>query len=177
METWALRFVPGLILGFTIKTCLDAVKKDNKARAPVNAKPRKKIVASKAAAAAVAAATRSNVEYKMVLCVNESLKMGKGKIAAQCAHAAVGVVEEHKEYSRGEFEAWELRGHAKVALRVPTEDEMMKLAQQAEDQDMFTYLVVDAGRTQIAAGSRTVLAIGPAPKPMIDKITGHLKLL
>lgn len=39
------------------------------------------------------------------------------------------MVEEHKEYSRGEFEAWELRGHAKVALRVPTEDEMVCCSQ------------------------------------------------
>jgi len=35
----------------------------------------------------------------------------------------------------------------------------------------------DAGRTQIAAGSRTVLAIGPAPVKEIDAVTGELKLL
>lgn len=34
-----------------------------------------------------------------------------------------------------------------------------------------------AGRTQVAPGSRTVLAIGPAPKSAIDKVTGHLRLL
>lgn len=36
--------------------------------------------------------------------------------------------------------------------------------------------IFDAGRTQIAAGSRTVLAIGPALCSDIDKLTGHLKL-
>ena len=41
--------------------------------------------------------------------------------------------------------------------------------------DVFT--VEDAGRTQIAAGSQTVLAIGPAPVKIIDQITSHLKLL
>lgn len=35
----------------------------------------------------------------------------------------------------------------------------------------------DAGRTQIAAGSLTVLAIGPAPVKEVDAVTGHLKLL
>lgn len=40
----------------------------------------------------------------------------------------------------------------------------------------------DAGRTQIAAGSRTVLGIGPAPVALIDAVTGKegqfpLKLL
>lgn len=59
------------------------------------------------------------------MCVNESLKMGKGKIAAQCAHAAVGVVDEHREFSDGEFEAWELKGHAKVALRVANDTDMV----------------------------------------------------
>lgn len=38
-------------------------------------------------------------------------------------------------------------------------------------------LIRDAGRTQIAAGSATVLAIGPALVAEIDAITGHLKLL
>ncbi|PIK56816.1 putative peptidyl-tRNA hydrolase 2, mitochondrial [Apostichopus japonicus] len=28
--------------------------------------------------------------YKMVLVVRQDLKMGKGKVAAQCSHAAVG---------------------------------------------------------------------------------------
>lgn len=31
-------------------------------------------------------------EYKLVLCVNQELKMTKGKVAAQCCHAAVAVV-------------------------------------------------------------------------------------
>lgn len=37
-------------------------------------------------------------------------------------------------------------------------------------------VVHDAGRTQVAAGSATVLGIGPAPKSLIDQITGSLKL-
>ena len=31
----------------------------------------------------------------------------------------------------------------------------------------------DAGRTQVAPGSRTVLAIGPAPAAEIDVVTGR----
>ncbi len=38
-------------------------------------------------------------------------------------------------------------------------------------------VIADAGRTQIEAGSRTVLGIGPGPKSIIDKVTGGLKLL
>jgi peptidyl-tRNA hydrolase, PTH2 family len=40
-----------------------------------------------------AAFVRPKEELKMVLCVNDALKMGKGKIGAQCAHAAVGVLQ------------------------------------------------------------------------------------
>ena len=39
------------------------------------------------------------------------------------------------------------------------------------------YVVADAGRTQIAAGSNTVVAIGPAPVSAINQITGRLPLL
>jgi len=38
-------------------------------------------------------------------------------------------------------------------------------------------VIADAGRTQIASGSHTVLGIGPAPKSVIDRVTGTLKLL
>lgn len=41
---------------------------------------------------------------------------------------------------------------------------------------MLSCIVRDAGQTQVAPGSRTVIAIGPAPKSVLDKITGHLKL-
>jgi PTH2 family peptidyl-tRNA hydrolase len=51
------------------------------------------------------------------------------------------------------------------------------LAERAAAAGIATYIVHDAGRTQIPAGSQTVLAIGPAPKSALDKITGHLKLL
>jgi PTH2 family peptidyl-tRNA hydrolase len=52
-----------------------------------------------------------------------------------------------------------------------------ELAAKAASLGMPTYIVCDAGRTQIPAGSQTVLAIGPASKSAIDRVTGHLKLL
>ena len=36
--------------------------------------------------------------------------------------------------------------------------------------------IILIGRTQIAPGSHTVLAVGPAPGSMVDKVTGNLKL-
>jgi len=66
---------------------------------------------------------------------------------------------------------------AKVCLKVPTEAELQQLRALATQAGLVSYQVEDAGRTQIAAGSRTVLAIGPAPVKELDNITGHLKLL
>ena len=50
------------------------------------------------------------------------------------------------------------------------------LQKEARKQGLVACVIRDAGRTQIAAGSRTVLAIGPASRTAIDKVTGHLKL-
>jgi PTH2 family peptidyl-tRNA hydrolase len=65
----------------------------------------------------------------------------------------------------------------KIAVKVPKELEFVELISKAKALGIVYYLVRDAGRTQIAAGSKTVLALGPAPKDILDKITGHLKLL
>lgn len=54
---------------------------------------------------------------------------------------------------------------------------MHELMGKAEAQGLITYLVADAGHTQVEAGTETVLAIGPAHEDAINAITGHLKLL
>jgi peptidyl-tRNA hydrolase len=114
-------------------------------------------------------------QFKMVFCVNNDLKMGKGKIAAQCGHATLGAYKAAVKLCPSALRVWEY-GQAKVALKVD-EEEMDTLKKAAADAGLITYTVYDAGRTQIAAGSKTVLAIGPAPVGDIDAITGHLKLL
>jgi PTH2 family peptidyl-tRNA hydrolase len=38
-------------------------------------------------------------------------------------------------------------------------------------------VVRDAGRTEVEAGSVTVLAVGPATAELIDMVTGELRLL
>lgn len=72
---------------------------------------------------------------------------------------------------------WERQGQAKVALQVKSEDELAVLQATAISLGLVAEVIADAGRTQIASGSHTVLGIGPAPKSVIDKVTGHLKLL
>ena len=64
-----------------------------------------------------------------------------------------------------------------MVVKAQTEDELTTLSRTAADNGILAYIVRDAGRTQIEAGSKTVLALGPADNTSIDVITGHLKLL
>lgn len=150
---------------------------------------------------------------KMALVVRRDLKMGQGKVAAQCAHAAVGVVDTIYETQARELrksggssggdntavddsfavasattagqwinwlQEWRRSGSLKVVLQVETEADLMQIvnaAQKASPTSLPLCLVRDAGRTQIAAGSKTVCAIGPAPASKVDEITGKLRLL
>lgn len=71
---------------------------------------------------------------------------------------------------------WEEGGQAKVAVQVRSEDELLMLQAAAMSLSLTAKMIHDAGRTQIAAGSATVLGIGPAPKSLVDQVTGGLKL-
>ena len=72
---------------------------------------------------------------------------------------------------------WESTGQAKVSVQVKGEDELLTLQAQAMSLGLCAKVIHDAGRTQIASGSATVLGIGPGPKSVIDQVTGGLKLL
>ncbi|GAM21701.1 hypothetical protein SAMD00019534_048760 [Acytostelium subglobosum LB1] len=127
-----------------------------------------------------------NIEYnekigpcKMVLVVRTDLEMTKGKIAAQCCHGTLGAYKRATRSAQLKplVDQWELNGQAKVTVKVNNEKELLDLESLAKQMKVPHYLVVDAGRTQIASGSCTVLAIGPAPLAVFEKLTGHLKLL
>lgn len=75
------------------------------------------------------------------------------------------------------LQRWEREGQAKVAVQVTSEDDMDLLYAKAISLGLVAEVISDAGRTQIAAGSRTVLGVGPAPKSAVDAVTGGLKLL
>ena len=134
--------------------------------------------AENAAAAAGDSFTSDDLrgEVKMVLVVRQDLKMGKGKAAAQCAHAAVGAYKKAARKQPVVLKKWERDGQAKITLKAETEQVLEELEIVAKSQKLVTSLIFDAGRTQIAAGSMTVLAVGPGPADVIDSVTGHLKL-
>ncbi|RFU25397.1 hypothetical protein B7463_g10933, partial [Scytalidium lignicola] len=121
----------------------------------------------------------STEECKLVLVVRTDLGMTKGKIAAQCSHATLACYKNFLRHAPNSptLRRWERQGQAKVALQVKSQDELEVLQAKALSLGLVAEVVVDAGRTQIASGSHTVLGIGPAPKSIIDQVTGELKLL
>ncbi|KAL0994399.1 hypothetical protein UPYG_G00121740 [Umbra pygmaea] len=115
-------------------------------------------------------------EFKMILVVRSDLKMGKGKVAAQCSHAAVSAYKQVQRRNPDMLKQWEYCGQPKVVVKAPDEDSLLDLLTHAKEIGLPVSLIQDAGRTQIAPGSRTVLGIGPGPADLLDKVTGHLKL-
>jgi len=92
------------------------------------------------------------MEYKQVILVRQDLKLDKGKMAAQAAHASVeSVLRSDKEIIKN----WN---------------------QQAKDLGLKTALITDAGKTHIAPGTITCLGIGPDNEEKIDKVTKDLKI-
>lgn len=113
----------------------------------------------------------------MALVVRNDLKMGKGKIAAQCGHGAVGAYQKAVLVCPNLVNAWDRTGCAKITLKVESETELMAIKRAAEKENLVTCLITDAGHTQIQSGTKTVVAIGPSTEQHVNSVTGHLKLL
>lgn len=122
-------------------------------------------------------APRSPGEYKMVLVVRGELRLTAGKAAVQAAHAAVLLVERARSRDDRGLGAWLRQGQKKIALVVPTLAELETLERQARARGIPVAWVEDAGFTEVPAGTRTCLGLGPAPASEIDGVTGTLPLL
>ncbi|KIX05337.1 peptidyl-tRNA hydrolase [Rhinocladiella mackenziei CBS 650.93] len=120
----------------------------------------------------------STEEVKLVLAVRTDLGMGKGKIAAQCSHATLACYKYllNHAHSAPLLKRWEWGGQPKIAVKVDSEEELETLQAQAISLGLCAQVIHDAGRTQIAAGSATVLGV-LGPKSVVDQVTGQLKLL
>jgi PTH2 family peptidyl-tRNA hydrolase len=115
--------------------------------------------------------------YKQVIVFHSDLKLSKGKIAAQAAHAAVSAAEEARKHRRKWWEDWIDEGQRKIAVKVRTEKELLEVERQAKELELPCALIVDRGLTEVPPNTITCLGIGPAPSGKVDKITGRLPLL
>jgi len=141
-------------------------------------------------------------EVKQVLVYRRDLKMRKGKIAAQCAHASMMVFFNRKIRWPGfrplrpptpgttwgdnvdrtphllvpltpEMDAWVNGLFTKIVLTVETEDDLLRAYELAKAAGIPCALVTDAGKTEFhGVPTHTTVALGPAKAEDIDKITG-----
>lgn len=118
---------------------------------------------------------------KMVIIVRTDIKMGKGKIAAQVAHAAVSLVLDILNSSNPKWKSWLFEwlneGQPKIVVKVNSITELNSKIEEAKKLGLPISLIEDAGRTQLEPGTVTCGGIGPSEDYLIDKITGDLKLL
>ena len=112
--------------------------------------------------------------YKQAIVIRSDLKMGKGKMAAQAAHASVEAISKADEKN---LEAWKKTGQKKVVLKVGSEKDLITLKEKCKKEKIPCALISDAGHTQLEPGTTTALGIGPDKEEKIDKITGKLKLM
>jgi len=112
--------------------------------------------------------------YKQVILVREDLKLPKGKLAAQVAHASLeAVLKTDKKI----IQKWRDEGGKKVVLKVTDENELLKYKDMLERNKIKTALITDAGHTVLTPGTVTCLGVSPQEESDIDTITGKLKMV
>ena len=115
------------------------------------------------------------MSFKQVILVRMDLKMEKGKLAVQVAHASVEAV---LGSSKEKVHEWYEEGMKKVTLKVADLKELQKYQREAQKQGLKTAIITDAGKT-FFDGKPTVTcaAIGPDTEEKIDRVTAQLKML
>jgi PTH2 family peptidyl-tRNA hydrolase len=129
---------------------------------------------------------------KQVIVIRKDLKMRKGKMVAQGAHASMKVFLDrgyahqpdgtNKSYftfeTNWEIEKWLEGIFTKVCVGVNSELELLNVYDQAKRAGLPCSLIQDAGLTEFdGVPTYTAVAIGPADNEKVDEITGHFKLL
>lgn len=124
---------------------------------------------------------------KQVIVVRSDLKMRKGKIGAQCAHASMKFLLEANESRRidelriklTDVEAqWMSGSFTKIVVGVDSEAELRDLMFHAQMKGVECHSIIDAGKTEFhGIPTLTCAAFGPANEDDINEITGKLKLI
>ncbi len=116
---------------------------------------------------------KTQKEYKQCIVLREDLKLSKGKVAVQAAHASI---LSYERVPVGDRKNWKEQEQKKVALKVPSLEELYNVRDDAEKLGLPCAIVEDAGLTEIPPGTVTALGIGPARAEEIDKVTKQLEL-
>ncbi len=107
-------------------------------------------------------------EFTIAFIVRSDLKMTKGKIAAQCAHALLDLAAKSRSA---------LKHGRIISLRCHSEHQLYELQKEAQRLSIPNAIQTDMGLTQVKENTDTVLALGPAVRSQLDKVIKDLKLL
>lgn len=110
---------------------------------------------------------------KQAIIIRTDLDMGKGKAAAQVAHAAL---EAYKNAPYMNKKLWEASGQKKIVLKIDNLKALTELFIDAKKEKIPISMIKDAGKTQVPEGTITCIALGPADDKIIDRLTKDLKL-
>tara|TARA_R110000824_G_scaffold12226_7_gene53639 strand:- start:56000 stop:56419 length:420 start_codon:yes stop_codon:yes gene_type:complete len=135
---------------------------------------------------------------KQVIVIRKDLKMRKGKIAAQAAHASMKVILDMMPFcderwgichtkitvrrlainTDSPMDKWLKGQFTKICLYVTSEEELDDIYSRAKEAGLPCALITDSGATEFhGVETKTCCAIGPHYSQEIDKITGELPLL
>ncbi len=134
-------------------------------------------------------AKRANQEDPIImyLIVRESLGMSIGKTAAQCAHASQMLLLNHFDLLQKDhdddwilteetsmFTEWLNTSFRKVVLRAGEKEWIKLKAELSKDQIV---VVIDAGLTELAPQTETVIGVIPMRKSEVPKLIKRLQVL
>lgn len=133
------------------------------------------------------------MKSKQVIVVRRDINFGtKGKLAAQVAHASLGAILSSAYETKNEngslspsltipldgpLSHWLTEKFTKIVLKCDSEEELLALAKQCEDEGIRHALIRDAGHTVFDEPTYTCLGIGPDADDRVNLITKHLKLM
>ena len=131
----------------------------------------------------------NHYNVKQVIVLRKDLKMRKGKMIAQGAHASLAVIlnkgtvkgdmnERLDIYMNNDMKEWLDNDYAKICVGVNSEEELLEIHKAAFNVGLPCSLIQDQGYTEFdGVPTYTAVAIGPAKVEEVNKITGELKLL
>jgi len=120
---------------------------------------------------------RLEEEIKQTILIRIDIDMGRGKMAAQAAHASLMSYFEAERVDRAIAKEWLDIGEKKIILKASDEEVLVKLFKAFQYKKIPCALVSDAGLTQLPPGTKTALGIGPWKSAEIDQFTKGFKLL
>ena len=88
---------------------------------------------------------------------------------------AVASLQRAKKTHSRMVQRWKESASRKICLAVDDEEEIEYFLNLVQEASLPFALIKDAGLTEVAPGTVTVLGVGPAPRHTMDSLFGELK--